>query len=248
MATDRTKRRWAIAAAIGAVAVVATASLTATVYDRSTPGETQTAPVSTAAPVAIAASTGLSDTEITDILFMREEEKLARDVYLTLNEIWDTPIFENIARAEETHMAAVYGLVETYGLDDPVGDNPVGVFVDPSLQQMYDDLVERGAASFAAALDVGALIEEVDIEDLIDSIDATKSSDVMVVWQKLLSGSENHLRAYASRLAALGIDRTPTVLDAATYDDILAQATAPAQGRSDFGARGRGRTGGGRNS
>ncbi|MCL1599553.1 MAG: DUF2202 domain-containing protein [Actinomycetia bacterium] len=255
MSTRRIKNRWKIAAGLGIVAVVAGAALAFAGSDRSEPAEIQTAstaavtaPAADVSAPAIAVSSDLSDAEVSDILFMREEEKLARDVYLTLGEIWTTPVFTNIARAEETHMAAVLGLIESYGLDDPVDDNPIGVFVETSLQQMYDDLVEQGSTSLTAALDVGALIEEVDIEDLIDSIDETTASDVMAVWQRLLAGSENHLRAFTSQLGALGIEREPAVLDIATYDDILASATSREQGRSGTSARGGGREGRGRNS
>jgi hypothetical protein len=248
MITTEISHRWKIAAAIGAVTVVAAAALAFAGSDRSEPAEIQAAPATGVAAPALPTSSGLSEAEVSDILFMREEEKLARDVYLTLGGIWTTRVFANIARAEETHMAAVYDLIESYGLDDPVDDNPIGVFVEPSLQQMYDDLVEQGSTSLIAALDVGALVEEVAIEDLIDSIDTTTASDVMTVWQRLLAGSENHLRAFTSRLGALGVDREPAVLDVATYDDILASAGARTQGGSSTDTRGPGRAGRGWNS
>ncbi|MCL1593065.1 MAG: DUF2202 domain-containing protein, partial [Actinomycetia bacterium] len=119
----------------------------------------------------VAPSSTLSEAEVADILFMREEEKLAHDVYVTLGDVWGSQIFTNIARAETMHMDSVLTLIETYDLVDPVGDNPVGVFVEPTLQAMYDDLVTTGAESLSAAMSVGALIEEVDIEDLLSSID-----------------------------------------------------------------------------
>jgi len=182
---------------------------------------------------AIAASTStLTDAEIQDILFMREEEKLARDVYMTLADVWGTPIFTNIASAESMHMTSIETLITRYGLDDPVDENPVGVFVNPTLQTMYDDLVATGSRSLIEALEVGALIEEVDIKDLIDSIAETEASDVLRVWEQLLSGSQNHLKAFTSQLAAQDIVYVPTVLDAATYDQMLSEA-----GQSN-GARG----------
>ncbi len=60
--------------------------------------------------------TSTSD-EIHDILYLREEEKLARDVYLKLAERWQLPIFENIARAEQRHMDLVLQVIEVYGID-----------------------------------------------------------------------------------------------------------------------------------
>jgi hypothetical protein len=200
--------------------------------------------------VTVSANT-LTDAEIQDILFMREEEKLARDVYITLADVWGTPIFTNIAGAESMHMTSIGTLITRYGLEDPVDENPMGVFVNPTLQTMYDDLVATGSQSLIDALEVGALIEEVDIKDLIDSIAETEASDVLVVWQQLLSGSQNHLKAFTSQLAARGIDYEPTVLDAATYEDMLSEASQGhgAGGSSADGARGnQGGRGHGRNS
>jgi len=194
--------------------------------------------------VTVSANT-LTDAEIQDILFMREEEKLARDVYMTLADVWGTPIFTNIAGAESMHMTSIETLITRYGLEDPVDDNPVGVFVNPTLQTMYDDLVATGSQSFIDALEVGALIEEVDIKDLVDSIAETEASDVLRVWEQLLSGSQNHLKAFTSQLTAQGIAYEPTVLDVATYDQMLTEAGQP-NGGHGTGAAGneRGRQGG----
>ena len=39
----------------------------------------------------------LTDDEAAALAYLREEEKLARDVYLTLADTWQLPIFANIA-------------------------------------------------------------------------------------------------------------------------------------------------------
>lgn len=146
------------------------------------------------------ATTDLSEAEAEGLSFMREEEKLARDVYLMLYEQWGIRIFQNIAKAEETHMSAVAGLLERYGLPDPAADKAVGVFTNPELQALYDQLMEEGSQSLADALRVGALVEEVDIIDLEDYIDQTDNEDLLLVYQNLLKGSYNHLRAFKSTL------------------------------------------------
>ena len=112
------------------------------------------------------ATTDLSEVEAEGLSFMREEEKMARDVYLTLYEQWGIRIFQNIAGAEETHMSAVADLLERYGLPDPAADTAVGVFANYELQALYDQLIEEGSQSLADALRVGALVEDVDIIDL----------------------------------------------------------------------------------
>ena len=69
----------------------------------------------------------LTEDEISGILFMREEEKLARDVYLYLYEIYPLRPFLNISKSEQAHMDAIKYLIDTYELEDPVGENPPGV-------------------------------------------------------------------------------------------------------------------------
>ena len=78
-------------------------------------------------------SESLSETELSGLQFMREEEKLARDVYSTLYEKWGLPIFSNIAQSEQTHTEAVRDLLEKYNQPDPVIDDTVGVFVNTDL-------------------------------------------------------------------------------------------------------------------
>lgn len=146
------------------------------------------------------ATTDLSEAEADGLSFMREEEKLARDIYLMLYEQWGIRIFQNIAGAEETHMSAVADLLDRYGLPDPAADTAVGVFTNPELQALYDPLKEEGSQSLADALRVGALVEEVDIIDLETYIAQTDNEDVLLVYQNLLKGSYNHLRAFTSTL------------------------------------------------
>jgi hypothetical protein len=215
---------------VGAMAVVAVVAIAADAYGASTNPTSIVAesaqvidPVTApdAAPVLATAST-LDESDADGIGFMREEEKLARDVYLTLADMWDLRIFANIAEAEQTHMDAVLGLIDTYAPQDPVGNNEIGVFVDPSLQQMYDDPVASESESVESALKVGALIEEVDIEDLVIYLDAEVPTDAAAVYQRLLSGSENHLRAFVSQIESAGAVYEPTVLDTDAYKSILA--------------------------
>jgi len=137
----------------------------------------------------------LSAAEAGTLTFMREEEKLARDVYLYLHEMWGTKVFSNIAASEQNHMDALKKMLDKYGLPDPVGAE--GVFADPHLQDLYDDLVWDGSTSLLNALKVGGLIEEVDIEDLMVARIETDKADLDQVYANLMSGSENHLRAFA---------------------------------------------------
>ncbi|HSO45238.1 MAG TPA: DUF2202 domain-containing protein [Rhodoferax sp.] len=145
----------------------------------------------------------LTTQEKNDLIFMREEEKLARDVYLTLHDIWGTPVFANIATSEQQHMDAILNLLNTYKLPDPTVGKLVGQFVNAELQALYDALVARGKESALEALMVGGVIEETDIEDLNAAIATSRLSTIDKVYQNLLNGSYNHLRAFASNIQSL---------------------------------------------
>ncbi len=168
----------------------------------------------------------ISPAEKAGLLFMREEEKLARDVYLTLYDTWNQQIFQNIANSEQTHTDAVLTLLTAYDIPDPVGSNPIGVFVDNDLQSMYDSLVNKGYASLIDALQVGAAIEEIDIIDIEKrKEDVIGNDDIIETYDMLLKGSRNHLRAFIKNLANQGIDYQPKYLTQAEYDAIIGSDT-----------------------
>jgi hypothetical protein len=134
--------------------------------------------------------------------FMREEEKVARDVYQALYAIFGQNQFANVARSEQRHMDSVLTLMDQYGLEDSA--SPVaGVFNDPDLQSLYDDLVALGSESLAKAYWVGVLIEETDIADLIAAMEATENPDLDRLFNSLCNGSYNHLAAFSGGLATL---------------------------------------------
>lgn len=142
----------------------------------------------------------LTQAEIDGLTYMREEEKLARDAYWTLYARWHLPIFTKIANSEVMHMSKVKDLLDRYGLADPAAGKPVGVFTNPVLQQLYDDLMVQGSQSSTEALKVGIAIEEVDIQDLQKYLALTDKTDIIGVYNTLLNGSYCHLRMFNSQL------------------------------------------------
>jgi len=174
---------------------------------------------------ALAASLGniptatLSEQEKEGLLYMAEEEKLAGDVYASLYQRWNAPVFRNIGDAERTHEAAVASLLQRYGLPDPTID--AGSFSNVTLQRLYDDLVNRGSSSLQESLMVGAAIEELDIQDLKKRIEETDKPDITVVYENLMRGSENHLRAFVRQLRGMGIEYQPQYLSAEEYRSII---------------------------
>ena len=167
----------------------------------------------------------LSDNEIAGLKFMREEEKLARDTYISMFEIWSLNVFYNISSSEQTHTDAVLELLERYSIADPVGDNVIGVFTDVTLQGLYDTLIAQGSASLIDALLVGAAIEEIDIIDIqVQLDDFVDNQDIGLVYDNLLKGSRNHLRSFVSNLQKQGIIYQPQYLSQLMYDDIVNSA------------------------
>ncbi|NOZ94104.1 MAG: DUF2202 domain-containing protein [Acidobacteria bacterium] len=163
----------------------------------------------------------LSEAERASLVKMRQEEKLARDVYLSLQLQWGERIFANIARAEQRHMDMVTLLLDRYGIEDPAADDTIGVFTDGAFNELYTQLVEAGNVSIEEALQVGATIEDLDIFDLDEALkNDIDNADIAMIYQNLAKGSRNHMRAFASRLAAYGIPYSPQYISEEAYEQI----------------------------
>jgi len=134
-----------------------------------------------------------------DLIFMYQEEKLARDVYITLGEKWGSQVFLNIQKSEQKHMDAIKSLLDKYSLTPPVSNDNIGSFANEELQSLYNDLIAKGNLSLNDALEVGVTIEETDIADLKDKIEGVPS-DIERVYSRLLRGSDNHLSAFNKAL------------------------------------------------
>ena len=151
----------------------------------------------------------LTDEEIYWLAYMREEEKLARDVYIYLFDMYGSSIFGNISVSEQRHMDAIKTLLDRYGIDDPAAGNEEGIFDDGFLGDLYKTLIDAGSASLVDALKVGVFIEETDIDDLETGIASTIRRDISKVYRNLLTGSYNHLDAFCSNLTKRGVPCEP---------------------------------------
>lgn len=186
---------------------------------------TTTTPDTTLPP----ATSTLSAEEIAGLKFMREEEKLAHDVYVALYALYgNDDIFYRISLSETTHTEAILALLVKYGIDDPAAGNPAGVFTDPYLQALYDTLIAMGSPTLIDALKVGALIEETDIRDINAKKVVTDEADILTVYDSLLCGSQSHLRAFNSQLLGLGVNYVPQVITQAEWDAIVNSGTCVA--------------------
>ena len=166
--------------------------------------------------------------EETHLIFMREEEKLARDVYLTMSGLYpQEQAFSNIGEgSEQTHTDTVRDMLEKYSIPDP---NPaannlpdsIGVFTGADygwyFTEKFNDLVAWGAESVLDALYVGAFIEELDMIDIVKcpkvivqtdngidedecGLEYTDETDLQTMYTHLVEGSKDHLRAYVKNI------------------------------------------------
>lgn len=180
------------------------------------------AAVAAGRPAGAGGTAPLSAAETADLRFMREEEKLARDVYLQLFDQWSTPQFANVASAEQSHMDAMLRLLARYRVADPAAGMAIGEFTDPSLQALHDNLMALGSASELAALKVGGFIEEADMQDIVAAIELSQHADIDQTYSRLLCGSRNHLRAYAAQVSLVsGTAYVAQVLNQADVDAIV---------------------------
>jgi len=151
---------------------------------------------------------------------MREEEKLAQNVYLYLYDQWKLPIFSNISNSETRHFDAVGYLLKNFEIEDPALSE-MGKFTNHEIAFLYDSLTQKGSESIVEALKVGAFIEEFDIADLRKLLAINNDSIVEGVYQNLLRGSNNHLRAFIGQLESRDEEYTPVILSETVFIEIV---------------------------
>jgi len=180
--------------------------------------------------------TELNQSEIDGIVLMREEEKLARDVYTTLGTKWNLNIFSNIAKSEQTHMDAVKTLLDRYNIKDPA-ENNIGQFTSKKLSDLYDQLIKKGEESSQNALIVGATVEDLDIKDLNDLSNQTNKSDILAIYDNLKRGSRNHLRSFVKQIENNSGNYNPQYISLEEYNSIISSqqekgSTSNGQGKN----------------
>jgi hypothetical protein len=183
------------------------------------------------------AASAITSTDAANILFLKQEEKLARDVYQALYEKWGHTTFANIKVSEQRHMDAVDGLIARYRLTDPTPPE-AGQFTYTELQELYAQLIAKGELSLKDALEVGVLIEDLDIEDIQEMLDATTVSVIRRVLTNLQNGSYNHLAAFNNALDQLAASQETGTAVTGSATRCGCQPVCPTSGK---GQRQRGR-------
>ncbi len=173
----------------------------------------------------------LNEDETKGILLMLEEEKLARDVYLALDDKWNSTVFSHISNSEQRHYDKMNALAKQFNLAIPasVTNDEKGKFLNKKLQQAYDEMVEIGNVSLENALRIGANVEELDIQDLSEVMAQTENEDILNVYNQLKQASEKHLQSFTKNLSKEGMDYTPSILSQKDFDAII-NAKASCQG------------------
>ena len=164
-------------------------------------------------------NTNLTNDDNAALLFMLEEEKLARDTYTYLEDLWELNQFSNIKKSEQSHMNAVIGLLDQYDISYTLLS--YGEFNNPEIQKLYDQFIDYGSENKANALEVGANIEDLDIVDLANFIDATTNSAMIQVFESLQCGSRNHLRSFVNAIELSGNTYEPQYLTQEDYTLII---------------------------
>ena len=206
-----------------AILLVFTASVPVSLVQASAPSEAITT-TNTTLP--------LSPEEEATLLAMRVEEKLARDVYATLYDLWNMPIFLNISQSESRHTASIAKLLSAYNITDPVDDSQIGVFEDPEIQKLFTDLIAQGSVSLADAYVVGATIEEMDIIDLEEALAETDNADLERVYSNLKNGSIHHLSAFSRAIEnQTGTDYIPRLMTTEEYNQLTSSRGNRGQGK-----------------
>jgi hypothetical protein len=163
----------------------------------------------------------LTEQEKSDLIFLRQEEKLAHDVYVYAYQKYAYFVFNNISNSEQTHIDNLTALLSKYNVIDAAAGMPKGVFADNNLQVLYNQIIEKVDKSLADALEVGATIEDLDISDIDRFYVNTTKADIIKVYDLLNCGSRNHLRGITGQLKPLGVTYIPQFLAASDYQTIL---------------------------
>lgn len=185
----------------------------------------------------------VSEIPIDELLFLYEEEKVAMDIYNHFEELYEITPFVHISDSEARHFETLENLLLERGVltEETVIRNDAGVFTDPELQTMYDELIERGDVSLLEALDVSAYIEEHDIQGLEQLAEVTEDEEVVDILTNLASASKNHLRAFVRNLDMRDVVYEPVLLDESYFNSIISARQQCCQGGGHGKGQGHGK-------
>ena len=140
----------------------------------------------------------LDEAEVASLLYMIEEEKMARDIYDALYELTGIESFDAISNSEQKHYDKLLKVASKAGIDTTTLSDEAGVYTNSEIQDLYTTLLAQGSLSAEDAVAVGILIEQTDIAGLQSAIESTDITLLGQVYSHLADASQNHLAAFES--------------------------------------------------
>jgi len=193
------------------------------------------------APVATTHGSSLKES----IAYMYSEERLAKDIYLNIYKVQPLKQLYNIAtRAETRHIDSVNDLARKYGV--PTRNFQSGQYPEAELQSLYNRLYAKGVRSQKDALEVGCMVEVVDIDDLnkyMAQAQAENAQDALATFDFLRKGSYKHYGAFDRSLKNMGVQNGCCSLGQTYCHPEYPQTTQGGRGHGGGQGRGMGRGG-----
>jgi len=153
---------------------------------------------------------------------------LTKDVNTTFYEVWQVPIFEELANTESRVITILTGTMKVMKL--PVETtflHQIGTYNHRGLQKLNDRLVLAGSNAKAEALVASAELEEHQILFLENALENTEDLDVILLYDRIRSISKDNLRDIVAELQKEGITYRPIVMSDKYFDMQVILETAP---------------------
>jgi len=177
------------------------------------------------------------------LAYMYDEERLAKEVYLAIYAKQPVSQLSKIAsKAEVRHIDAVKDLAQRYGVATPY--QQAGQYATAHIQSLYNELYAKGIRSKKDALEVGCIVEVVDVNDLnnyINEAQRANAQDVVQTYNFLRKGSYNHYWAFDRGLKQIGVSN-----GCCSLGQKYCHPEYPKKEHGQGGGRGQGRGGWGR--
>ncbi len=160
----------------------------------------------------------ITETEAGDLQLLREEEKLARDLFRDWSD--RSELFGAVAHSKQLHFEIVGALLQRHQVTDRTLGGE-GLYVFPQLQTLHQELLARGGSTELEALAAGAELHERDLVGLEEAAGRSQLEDVRASLAEIQRGARNHLRGCVEELALQGVDYAPRLLSPEAFAAII---------------------------
>lgn len=156
------------------------------------------------------------------VLYLLEQEKLAHDVYRSLDTMWVTDIFNRVANEEYQHVGKLSAVAAEFMINVPnhFNEYPMGQFIDTKLRRLYGELMAAANFSLEDAYRACAALEERKMYDLKVALKEPNFELENLTYKALLLGSEDNFKVFVRALNELNAAYTPVLLSPAEYETL----------------------------